>query len=48
MKGKEETIAAYVDDLLAGFSEAYQAVEKEKGSFQSVLEEGKDSKAGLF
>lgn len=41
MKGKEETIAAYVDDLLAGFSEAYQAVEKEKGSFQSVLEEGK-------
>lgn len=41
MKGKEETIAAYVDDLLVGFSEAYQAVEKEKGSFQSVLEEGK-------
>ena len=41
MQGKEETLAVYVDDLLSGFSEAYQAVEKEKGSFQSVLEEGR-------
>lgn len=45
MKGKEETITAYVDDLLRGFSEAYQAVEKEKRSFQSVLEEGKGLKS---
>lgn len=41
MKGKEETIAAYVDDLLSGFSEAYQAVEKEKVFFQRALVEGK-------
>lgn len=41
MEEKEETIVAYVDDLLSGFSEAYQAVEKEKVFFQRVLAEGK-------
>lgn len=41
MEGKEETITAYVYDLLRGFSEAYQAVEKEKIFFQRVLAEGK-------
>lgn len=41
MEGKEERITAYLNDLLRGFSEAYQAVEKEKVFFQRVLAEGK-------
>lgn len=41
MDQNEGNITMYLEELLKGFSEAYQAVEKEKIFFQRVLAEGK-------
>lgn len=41
INGNEANITLYIKHLLKGFSEAYQAVEKEKVRFQEVLAEGK-------
>lgn len=47
MKGNEDNLAMYGEDILNGFSQAYMAVEQDKDCFIRKLEEGKGIKSRI-